>query len=365
MLDGLKAVRVGAVDIPELLWSAGETMVLPQGLATMVESGQLLRAQSDRSSTDLRERRLYTPDAPVSSRLPVAYTWIPGPARRLVARTIGRVQRDRIDRWAAFPRWPLDLSADFLADLAGVREGRNPDGLPAPVMISHDIDTAEGLANLVRLFLPIEEAVGARSSNYIVPCGWPIDHGLLGESADRGHEVGVHGYDHSNRTPFCSESERLARVMAALPLIERYNVTGYRAPSLLRTKELLGDLARYYRYDSSVPTSGGLYPVPNNGCASARPFRLEGIWEIPLTLPRDGSMRFLGFSPEKILQYWISCAERIARSGGIVSLLTHCETGMSGNGPMLEIYRRFLEYVAADTRYRFTTAQEFSAGLGD
>jgi peptidoglycan/xylan/chitin deacetylase (PgdA/CDA1 family) len=56
----------------------------------------------------------------------------------------------------------------------------------------------------VRDFLDIEETAGARSTSFVVPCAWPLDHGLLQQLHDRGHEIGVHGYDHANRTPFAA-----------------------------------------------------------------------------------------------------------------------------------------------------------------
>jgi len=215
-----------------------------------------------------------------------------------------------------------------------------------PVILTHDIDSAEGLQNLVTHFLPIEEAAGARSTNFIVPCAWKVDDGLVSAVVERGHDIGVHGYDHSNLTPFASPEERRRRLDAARPFAERHAVTGYRAPSLLRTRALLQDLAPRYRYDSSIPTSGGLFPVPNNGCASARPFAIEGILELPLSMPRDGSLRFLGYSPDDIAGLWIDCADRIQRADGIVMLLTHCERRFSGNDAMLRAYRRFLEHVS-------------------
>jgi hypothetical protein len=246
--------------------------------------------------------------------------------------------------------YPLDLSTDFVADLECPSRPR-PE--VTPVLVSHDIDSAEGLENLVRRFLPLEEAVGARSSNYIVPCAWPLDDGLISDVRRRGHEVGVHGTDHSNRTPFAEAAERRERLDRARPFAERYGAIGYRAPSLLRTRALLADLATRYRYDSSIPTAGGLFPVPNNGCASARPYRVGALAEVPISLPRDGSLRFLGFAPREAVRIWLDCAARIAASGGVVVLLTHCERRFSGNPRMLAAYREFLETIAADRRYRF------------
>ena len=227
-----------------------------------------------------------------------------------------------------------------------------------PVLLSHDIDSPEGLHTLVSRFLEIEERVGGRSINYVIPCAWQLDFGLLDEVQRRGHEIGTHGYDHSNRTPFAEASERRYRLEAARPLVERYGITGYRAPSLLRTKSLLIDLASFYRHDSSVPTAGGLFPVANNGCASARPWRIGRLWEFPLTLPRDGSLRFLGYKPAHIGRLWRETTETVARSGGIISMLTHCEAHFTGNPPMLSVYRDFVEWLASDTRFCFTRPRD-------
>ena len=59
-------------------------------------------------------------------------------------------------------------------------------------------------------------------------------------------------------------------------------------------------------------------------------------------MPRDGSLRFLGYSPEEIAAIWIECADIIARRRGVVVLLTHCERRFSGHPGMFDAYRRFL-----------------------
>jgi peptidoglycan/xylan/chitin deacetylase (PgdA/CDA1 family) len=362
MNDGLVLVTVphtGAMQ--PIAWAAGQEVCVPANIAAALRSADASRiaelcspSTAAQTVDAVRMRAALTPAPPASTRLPFSYQFVPIQARTLIGHFLGRVQRHRAGTWGAFPRWPIDLSADFVNDLCG-GEPSPFAGRPAPVLLSHDIDTAEGLTNLVPRFLPIEESVGARSSNYVVPCAWPIDHALLEETAARGHELGIHGYDHSNRTPFADAAERRERIEAARPLVERYGMLGYRAPSLLRTGELLSGLEGLYRYDSSIPTSGGLFPVPNNGCASARPFRIGGLVEIPLTMPRDGSLRFLGHGPDEIFEIWRRCAQRIAASGGIVSLLTHCEDRFSGNKEMLATYRRFLEYLASDPRFAFST----------
>ncbi|HKB09908.1 MAG TPA: hypothetical protein VKD69_04605 [Vicinamibacterales bacterium] len=358
-----------------LSWTEGRRFTLPSALVERLGWANRIDARGElalpagaplATSADaaaVRSHAAFTDTPPVSARLPISYRRVPAPLRAAIASAIGRVHRRREHRWATFPGWPLDLSADLVSDLAGSPRPRYGDR--TPVLLTHDIDSAEGLRNLVDRFLPLEEAAGARSANYVVPCAWPVDATLVEEVGRRGHEIGVHGYDHGNRTPFADAAQRRARLDGARSFRERYCANGYRAPSLLRTRALLRDLAARYHYDSSIPTSGGPFPVPNNGCASARPFRLEGIVELPVTLPRDGSLRFLGYSPRQIVKLWTDCAEAIARSGGIVVLLTHCEARFSGNPAMLAAYTELLACLRADgSRFTFMTPRDLIGTLG-
>ena len=351
---------------PELAWTEGHTFNIPQlvleksGLCSaMDEQGGLelsatLNIQITLAEVEsLRQRAAFITQKPLSSRLPISYQLIPPRIRSYIASLIGHIQRTRTHRWASFPAWPLDLSTDFLADLAGIENPLMPDG-KTPVILTHDIDSAEGLINLPK-FLKMEEQVGARSVNFIVPCGWPLDHGRLHEIIDRGHEIGIHGYNHSNTTAFCKPAIRYQRFKAMKSLIEKFFIKGYRAPSLLRNQDLLGDLSSCFKYDSSIPTSGGLFPVPNNGCASARTYEVEGIIEIPLSMPRDGSLRFLGYSPEQILSTWIECAESISAAQGNVVLLTHCEKRFCGSVIMQKIYQQFLNFIASNNQFKWST----------
>jgi peptidoglycan/xylan/chitin deacetylase (PgdA/CDA1 family) len=355
--DGLVDVRLASI-APGMraAWATGMRVSLPAPVlertgwsSALSPAGDLEIGSSSSHITEpdvagLRERCAFTDRPPLSARLPISYQFVPGWARAMAASAIGRWNRRKVSRWAGFPGWPIDVSADVLNDLGEPTPDAGLEGL-TPVVLTHDIDSPEGLTNLLGRFVPLEEAAGARSTSYVVPCAWPIDHAVLAELVTRGHRVGVHGYDHSNTTAFADAVERARRLDAARPFAERYGVTGYRSPSLLRTRALLKDLDTRYRYDSSIPTSGGLFPVPNNGCATVRPFVVEGIVELPLTMPRDGSLRFLGYSPEEIAALWMECADIVARARGVVVLLTHCERRFSGHPGMVDAYRRFLQFV--------------------
>ena len=269
---------------------------------------------------DLRMRAAFIDESPRSARLPFSYHYIPATLRTFIARRLGRRLRDRQAEWAQFPGWPLDVSADVFDDLAGLTRG--DEAAPTPVVVTHDIDSAEGLRLLVDRFLGIEEAAGVRSTNYVVPCGWPLDHGLLREVVARGHAIGVHGYDHSNKTPYATPVERRDRLRRGFDALAAYEPRGYRAPSLIRTAGLLEDLAALYDYDSSIPTSGGPFPAFNNGCATVRPFSIGQTTEIPVTMRRDGSLLFMGHDPVGIGEMWRADARLIARARGGVMLLT-------------------------------------------
>jgi peptidoglycan/xylan/chitin deacetylase (PgdA/CDA1 family) len=365
--DPIRRLRILRSERAEVAWSEGLDIGLPESviassdLEPAIRNGSLIvpgAARVDPTAVAvLRERAAFTPTPPASSRLPISYRAVPGPLRRVIARAVGRRQRSRSESWAAFPGWPLDLSVDFLADLAMP----SPLQTSTPVILTHDIDSVEGLENLVDRFLPIEEAHGGSSTNFIVPCAWPLDHGRLRETRKRGHDLGIHGYDHANRTPFAAVDVRRERLKAGRQLADQFEMVGYRAPSLLRTRELMTDLEGMYRFDSSVPTSGGLFPVPNNGCATARPFRFGNLVEIPVSMPRDGSLQFLGHTPVEILALWQWCADRIARANGVVVLLTHCEDHFSGGPQMLAVYQQFLDWLASDGRFSFARASTIDA----
>jgi peptidoglycan/xylan/chitin deacetylase (PgdA/CDA1 family) len=364
--DPLVSVRIASVgNRPCAGWAEGLRVHLPVSLLDRTGWRRAVRPNGDLEIPEdaasitgedvaaLRERCAFTDRRPLSARLPVSYRLVPGWARAIAASAVGRWNRHRVDRWAAFPGWPIDLSTDVLDDLRQAPTSTLPSTGRAPVVLTHDIDSPEGLQNLVARFLPLEEAVGARSTSYIVPCAWRLDDALIAEVVARGHGIGVHGYDHSNTTAFAAPSVRAQRLDGTRAFAERYAAAGYRAPSLLRTRALLRDLGGRYRYDSSIPTAGGLFPIPNNGCATARPFLVEDIAELPVTMPRDGTLRFLGYSPDEIVRLWIECADLVWRSRGVVVLLTHCERRFSGGPAMLAVYRQFLEHLR-DQSDRFT-----------
>ncbi len=301
---------------------------------------------------------IFTPE-PASSKLPFSYQRVPHRIRWLVASMLVRINKLRIKRRLVFPQWPLDLSVDALNDILTVNSGDLDRHPQAYVLLTHDIDTPESLKYLPG-FLEVEESFGVHSTNFVVPCGWDIDHGILERAFGQGHEIGIHGFNHDNRTPFLPRDEMAARIESAAALMTKYAAKGYRAPSLLRSKLLIDVLANYFTYDSSIPNTDGFYSGTGTGCATARPFHLGSLIEIPLTLPSDANLLFQGFRPGEILSLWMDSAKKLIRSGGIVHLLTHCEKRYSGNKTMLGIYREFVSFLKSNALEFKTLAEAAS-----
>lgn len=364
----LVGVSVVASEVPELAWAVGRRFAVPasvgQALAPHLASdGELSipvreKLADLRCAVDLRLHAAFTPRPPRFARLPFSAHRLPVWIRTFGASWLARRGRKRLERSGAFPRWPIDLSADFLSDLMGRVPSHRATGGPTPVLLTHDLDTGAGVASCLRDFLPVEEERGARSLNFVVGNEWPLDHAALHELRRRGHCLGIHGYDHSYRTSWLDPPVRRRRLEEMRPLMERYQIRGYRSPTLLRTRGLIEDLASSYDFDSSIPTAGGLIPVPDNGCTTARPFDLLGLREIPISMPMDAALTFHGHSPGEMFDIWRECADHIAASGGVVVLLTHCEERFSGNPVMLDLYRRLLDWMAASGRFVWTSAAE-------
>lgn len=344
------------------VWADGRELWVPEGALLpehlnrgVVPLEELRTAVAEDAVAKLRLRRAFTPRRPISARLPISYHLLPAPLRSLAAVTATRWRRLGLEDRPSFPGWPLDLSADFLADLSADepvwRTG------PTPVLLTHDVDCPSALRSLPTL-LDLEQEHGAHSATFVVPCGRRLDAGLLRELRVRGGELGTHGFDHGNRTPFMPAAEIERRLDAGLAVLAEHHPLGYRSPSLIQTPPLVDALATRYHFDSSIATSGGLFPVAGTGCASARPFCLGGLIEIPVSLPRDGSLRFLGYSARAILALWQQCSEEIRRAGGVVCLLTHPDRRFTGGPDLRSAYREFVEWLASERGFAFALPSE-------
>ncbi len=296
---------------------------------------------------------------PIYARFPLLYRLMPDRARDVARRVLAGRRSGGYD---------LALTEASAADLwlAALRQMGYaspqplwPEGKRFAVALTHDVDTARGLA-LAPEFASIEQAAGLRSCWYVVGQRYPLDHALLERLQAEGHEIGLHGDQHDGRLAFLPEERIRQRLRACQPLIERYAMEGFRSPMLLRTRRLLSVVREFFRYDSSVPDHSVVFPPRLDGCLTTLPFSIEGLTILPITLPRDGTLRALGCSPDDIGEIWQAKVQWIKSVGGQVNLLTHPEPLFSGNQAMLAVYERFLAWLGQDQEAWFALPREIA-----
>ena len=263
------------------------------------------------------------------------------PAGQLSARARPPARRDRIGdrpvesrtrgslgsvpRLAARPQRGSPVRSQP-ADGASVPTG------PAPVVLTHDIDSPEGLRNLVDRFLPARRS-GRRAVDEL--------HRAVRVGGRRGARSGRSAA--AATTSACTATitatsrrlrttgERRRRLDAARPFAERT------APPGIARRRCCGRGRCCAIWPAAIATTAAsrrraaCFPCRTTAARARGRSAIEGILELPLSMPRDGSLRFLGYSPDEIAALWIDCADLIARSRGVVVLLTHCERRFSGD----------------------------------
>jgi peptidoglycan/xylan/chitin deacetylase (PgdA/CDA1 family) len=245
-----------------------------------------------------------------------------------------------------FPRWPVDGSVESLIRLylhcliAANGTGEQPfdwfwpGGATAAVTLSHDVETIEGLAMVVKL-ADLEEELGFRSS-FNVGAWYEVDPGVVRELEGRGFEIGCHGLKH-DRSLFESRSSFEAAQAELQAFAASIGAVGFRSPATHRVYDWLGELP--FRYDGSIPHSDPYEPQPG-GCCSLWPFFIGDLVELPYTLPQDHTLFTL--LRERSSSRWIDAASRIEQAHGLIHCVSHPDPGYLGDPDKAAHYRQFL-----------------------
>lgn len=149
--------------------------------------------------------------------------------------------------------------------------------------------------------------------------GWNGEHHpqAVRAIAERGHELGMHGWVHERWSELApAEEARLAaRATDALERAAGVRPVGFRAPGGARSAATEGILAGLgYRYDASL--GGGA------------PTRLaSGLAQLPFRWPHVDGFHYLARkprpSPGQVRDGWLAEVERVAREGGLFVLICH------------------------------------------
>jgi len=243
--------------------------------------------------------------------------------------------------------WPIDPEA------GGIPPGFPgwPDGRRFSVVLTHDVDTARGVARCEKL-MALERELGFRSSFNFVAQDYHLPADLRHKLVAEGFEVGVHGLEHNRKLyesadTFASHAEKINGYL------KEWGAVGFRSPCVYHNFEWLHGLdivyeASAFDTDPFEPQSDGLrtiFPVHQT--------RVPGreYVVLPYTLPQDFTM-FILFR-EKDIGIWKEKLRWIAEHGGMALLITHpdymCFEGRQRFDEYpSELYRELLRHIKTE-----------------
>jgi len=242
-----------------------------------------------------------------------------------------RLQRLYMRGWKrlAFPRWPIDDTVDGIVErlllLCARSQGIErvpfiwfwPDSAPSCAIVTHDIETSEGLDRCGWL-MDIDEKAGIKSSFQIVPEDrYSVPTAFLDALKARGFEINVHDLNHDGRL-FSSHEEFLRRVKKINAYARGFGARGFRSGSLYRHADWYDALE--VAYDMSIPNAGHL-EIQRGGCCTVMPYFIGNVVELPLTTTQDYTLFHIlnDFSND----VWKNQIESIMSRHGLVSVIVH------------------------------------------
>jgi peptidoglycan/xylan/chitin deacetylase (PgdA/CDA1 family) len=231
------------------------------------------------------------------------------------------LQRSRPVKAAAdwyVPRDFLDSLAEQIAALPGGLTTIHPwpDDAKFAFVLTHDVETAEGMRRIGRI-ADLEEELGFRSSWNVVPHKYPVDFGILRELAGRGFEIGVHGYNHDGKL-FANRSVFGRRVLPINTALESFGAVGFRAPMVHRNLAWLQALD--IEYDASCFDADPFQAMPG-GVGGVWPFVAGRFVELPYTLPQDHTLFVAMNEPDG--RIWQRKLDLLAELHGMALVITH------------------------------------------
>jgi len=260
--------------------------------------------------------------------------------RRAVARHKRTMFRDS---------WPIDPgSGDRPPGFTGW-----PGGKRFAVVLTHDVDTARGVARCKQL-MALERDLGFRSSFNFVAHDYHLPEELRHKLVREGFEVGVHGLEH-NRKLYESASTFAEQAGQINGYLKDWGAVGFRSPCVYHNFEWLHALdityeASAFDTDPFEPQSdalGTIFPVHQRGV----PGREYVV--LPYTLPQDFTT-FILFR-ENDISIWKQKLRWIAEHGGMALLISHPDY-MSFDGPPRfdeyspQLYQDLLKHIQGEYR---------------
>ena len=190
------------------------------------------------------------------------------------------------------------------------------------LILNHDVDTARGLKNCLKL-MNIEKKLNFRSSFNFVPEDYFVPLSLRQSLNESGFEVGVHGLKHDGKL-FINRKRYVIKARRINNYLKEWSAVGFTSPSMLRNFEWMTDLEIEYGCstfdtDPFEPQSEGMHTIFPFFVTSNITHRT--YVELPYTLPQDHGLFII--LREKDNNIWKQKLDWIAENGGLALLNTH------------------------------------------
>ena len=191
-----------------------------------------------------------------------------------------------------------------------------PRGRRFGMVLTHDVETAEGQTHVQRL-ADLEADYGFRSSFNFVPDRYRLDRQLIDSLRSRGFEIGIHGLQHDGKL-FSSRARFMRSAVRINAYLKSLEAVGFRAPLTQRQPEWMQALA--IEYDLSFFDTDPFEPIPG-GTMSIWPFEIGHFVELPYTLVQDYTLTaVLGETTPRI---WLEKLDFIEAYCGLALVGTH------------------------------------------
>jgi peptidoglycan/xylan/chitin deacetylase (PgdA/CDA1 family) len=289
--------------------------------------------------------------------------------KRLIPRSVQlSIRRALIRRQGLprFPAWPFERAGCDLVRIALVdallEHNVNairfswfwPHGARAAVVLTHDVESEQGLANASSI-ATWEEFYGFRSSFNLVSNWYPVDMDRVRELSDRGHEIGSHAIYHDHSL-FSSREEFERQLPLLRDSAKRLGAVGFRSPGTHRVVDWLGQLP--FMYDCTMPHSDPYEPIPG-GTATVWPFFHGDVIELPYSAPQDHTLyTLLGYTGS---QLWHEQFARVVECHGLFQMLTHPDPEYLGRPAIGQAYCKTLHVIAGRGDVWVTLPREVAA----
>ena len=323
----------------------------------VTSDGSTLRLPFDPSEiVDNLRRERYTANGYPDNRAMLSgevlrkiYYWI----RPLLAVSVRKhFQRLALRNWERlpFPAWPVDRTVEHIHERllflsAKAQKVENipfiwfwPEGASCCVIVTHDVETKEGVSLIPRL-MDTDEAFGIKASFQLIPQKqYTVGAELLNTIEARGFEVAIQDLTHDGDL-FDERDEFLRRARLINRHLQEYRAQGFRAGRMYRNADWYEALE--ISYDMSIPNVAHLDPQ-RGGCCTVFPFFIGRILELPLTTTQDYSLfHVLG---DYSIELWKRQIALIMEKHGLVSFIVHPDYVREEKA--LGVYKALLDYVS-------------------